>query len=319
MVSDNASDDWATQDLIKINEITKAFDDDFDIEFLGFEDFKIESVDKYEGQDAGNIPTIDRNDIITKKGDIWILGDNRLMCGDSTMIDEIEKLMGGNKVSITFTSPPYNAGNEVEIGSKGQKYEQHNDDMSGGDYLSLLIGFTENALQFSDIVICNIQQLAGNKIEFIDYLHYFKENFVDMGIWNKTYGTPLLPHRVMNCAFEYLLFLSPQNKPPRTIKSAPDFHGNVQNVYTGSKQTKNEFSNIHRATFPIHLPEYIISTFSSGSVLDLFNGVGTTLIACEKLGKNYFGMELDPLYVDTTVKRWEYFTGKKAVLSDGNI
>ena len=116
-----------------------------------------------------------------------------------------------------------------------------------------------------------------------------------------------------------ILFFSNENKPPKTIKTAPDFHGNIQNVYDGSKQTQNEFSKIHRATFPVHVPEFVVENFSTGSVLDLFNGTGTTLIACEKLGRKCFAMDMDPLYIDVTIERWEKFTGKKAELESGKI
>jgi DNA modification methylase len=263
--------------------------------------------------DPDHVPSLPKEPK-TKLGDIYQLGNHRLMCGDSTNRKMVEKLMGGERAQIAFTSPPYNAGDEVEIGSKGQKYNDHDDEMTGDDYLKLLMGFTENSLLFSEISIVNIQQLAGNKIQFIDYLHHFKNKLIDISIWNKTHGTPCLPKRCMNSAFEYVLFFSSEDNPKKTIKTAPMFHGSVNNVYTGEKQTANEFSKIHRATFPVHLPEYYINTFSTGSVLELFNGCGTTLIACEKLSRRCFAMELDPLYVDTTIERWETFTGKKAKL-----
>lgn len=321
IVSDNAigKDQWASLDLGKINQDFLDLGPDLDIEMLGIKDFVIEPIEKFEPHaDEDSVPEV-KHDPVTKRGDVWLLGDHRVMCGDSTMIDDVEKLMNGDRAQISFTSPPYNAGDEVEIDSKGHKYESHNDSMSGDDYLDLLCQFTSNTLIFSDMSIVNIQQLAGNKITFIDYLEKFKNNLVDVGIWNKTHGTPQLPKRVMNCAWEYILFFSSENNPPRTIKTAPMFQGNVNNIYDGAKQTKNEFSKIHRATFPAHLPEYYISTFSEGAVLDLFNGTGTTLIACQKLGRKYFGMEIDPLYVDVTIKRWEEYTGKKAVLENGNI
>lgn len=287
----------------------------------GFEESELTGpeVEKIEGKtDDNQVPEL-RHDPITKTGDVWILGKHRVMCGDSTIVTDVEKLMNGERANISFTSPPYNAGDEVEIGSKGHKYETHDDDMGEDNYLELLNDFTSNSLMFSDMSIVNIQQLAGNKISFIEYLNNMKNNLVDIAIWNKTYGTPALPRRVMNSAFEYILFFSNENNPPKTIKTAPDFHGRIQNVYDGSKQTKNEFSKIHRATFPVHLPEFVVENFSTGSVLDLFNGTGTTLIACEKLGRKCFAMDMDPLYIDVTIKRWEEFTGQKAVLENGEV
>lgn len=279
-------------------------------DFKGIDDVDIDVLAPEEIND--NIPNV--TNPITRKGDVWILGNHRLMCGDSRMFNDVEKLMNGNRAQIAFTSPPYNAGDEVEIGSKGHKYETHNDAMKQGDYLELLKDFTQNTLAFCDLSIVNIQQLSGNKISFIDYLHHFKNNLVDIAIWNKTHGTPCLPKRVMNSAFEYVLFFSNEQNPPKTIKTAPMFHGNVNNVYNGEKQTRNEFSQVHRATFPVHLPHYFIDTFSQGDVIELFNGTGTTLMVCDALGRKCYSMEIDPLYVDVTIKRWQNATKRSAIL-----
>lgn len=264
--------------------------------------------------DENHIPDSPKN-ITTKSGDVWILGGrHRLKCGNSTSEDDVKSLMGSNRAQIAFTSPPYNAGDEVEIGSKGHKYESHNDAMNGNEYFNLLCKFTKNTLEYCDLSIVNIQQLSGNKIAFVNYLNEFKTKLVDICIWNKEFGTPCLPKRVMNSAFEYVLFFSNENLPPKTIKTAPMFHGNINNVYSGPKQTKNEFSEIHRATFPLHLPEYFISKFSTGDVIELFNGTGTTLVACEKLGRRCFAMDMDPLYIDVTVERWMSLTGSSDVI-----
>ena len=248
-----------------------------------------------------------------KRGDIWQLGEHRIMCGDSTSSDDVDKLMNGEKADIGFTSPPYNAGKEVMINSKGEKYVNGNDSKESEDYFNLIKDATLNALLFVDLYIVNIQQLSGNKIAFIDYLSFFKNNLVDIVIWNKTNGTPCLPKNVMNSAFEYCLFFSNENNPPKTIKTAPKFHGNINNVYTANKQYNNEFAKIHKATFPIHLPQHFISKFSKGSVVDLFLGTGTTLIAAEKLNRKCYGMELDEKYCDVIIERWEQFTGQKAI------
>jgi DNA modification methylase len=320
LVSDNEIARAAKLDIESIKIDSKSFK--INLEHLGFDDIsqfvdvaghkrKIGSGesddDEVEIPDHGYKP-------VSKKGQVWILGKHRLMCGDSTNESDVAKLMGKERAQIAFTSPPYNAGAEVEIGGADQKYETHQDDMTGRDYLGLLNSFTKNSLKYSDISIVNIQQLAGNKLPFIDYLNEFKNSLVDIAIWNKTYGTPCLPKRCMNSAFEYVLFFSNEKNPPKTIKTAPEFHGNINNVYTAPKQSSNEFANVHRATFPMHLPTYFIENFSTGNVLDLFNGTGTTMIACENLGRSYFGMEMDPIYVDVTIKRWQKLTGKKCKL-----
>ena len=92
-----------------------------------------------------------------------------------------------------------------------------------------------------------------------------------------------------------------------------EFWGNVDNVFQLNGQRKNEFKDIHNATFPVELAGFFIETFSESSVLDLFGGTGTSLIACEQLNRKCFMMELEPKYVDVIINRWETFTGKKAI------
>jgi DNA modification methylase len=115
-----------------------------------------------------------------------------------------------------------------------------------------------------------------------------------------------------------MIFLSPQENPSRAIPSA-QFRGTIKNVYDGAPNRNNEFSKVHAATFPIDLPEWAITSFTTNGAIvgDCFGGTGTTMIACEKLGRRARLMELDPKYCDVIVKRWEDFTGKKAeLLSD---
>tara|TARA_R110000851_G_scaffold261050_1_gene413528 strand:- start:140 stop:1357 length:1218 start_codon:yes stop_codon:yes gene_type:complete len=252
-------------------------------------------------EDDYDIPDEIKTDIVL--GDLIEIGEHRLLCGDSTDSEQVAKLMNGEKADISFTSPPYNAGKEVMINSKGEKYNDNNDSKSSDKYFDLIKHTTLNSLLFVDLCIVNIQQLSGNKIVFIDYLSFFKNKLVDIVIWNKTNGTPCLPKNVLNSAFEYCLFFSNENKPPKTIKTAPKFHGNINNVYTANKQHNNEFAEHHKATFPIHLPDFMISKFSTGSIMDVFLGTGTTMVAAHQLNRKCYGMELDAKYCQVIVER----------------
>jgi len=255
-------------------------------------------------------------DAITKLGDVWILGEHRVMCGDSTSKEAVEILMDGEKADICFTSPPYNAGkSEVLSGNThttDNKYNSYNDNQNHSEYLKLLIEFTNIALIHSEYLILNIQSLAGNKIALIDYLYQYKNNFIDVCIWDKGHGAPAMAKNVMTSSWEYLLFISSKDKASRAIPNA-DFRGNVSNIYRGKPQRNNQFSEIHAATFPVELPEWAIQfTKQNDIIFDSFLGTGTTLIAAEKTNRKCYGMELDPKYCDVIVKRWEDFTGKKA-------
>lgn len=246
----------------------------------------------------------------TKLGDVYQLGKHKVICGDSTDPETYKKLLGDNKMTIIFTSPPYN------VGKSEQKYENNNDNLKPEEYLEFLNKFTQNCINFARYSFINIQYLASNKDTFIEYIYHWKKNLVDRAIWNKKLGQPPRIRNIMNPAFEdILIFSTPELAKKRVIDTA-DFHGTVQNIFEGRGNRQNEFADIHKATFPIDLPFHFIKTFSkiNESILDPFGGTGTTLIAAEQLFRTCFIIELDPGYVDVIIERWENFTGKKAIL-----
>ncbi len=286
---------------------------DFDLDLTGFEDFEIESL--FEEEETAEAVEDDYEVEISKEpnaklGDVYQLGKHRLMCGDSTSIDDVEKLMNGEIADISFTSPPYNVGHNLGYDDTS-KYE--NDDDNKSDYVDFLKQFTLNAYANSQYTFVNIQQLANNKIDLIEWLYEFKHLLSDTLIWDKGHAAPAMAHKVTNSCFEYIYVFNENAK--RSIGTR-EFHGNVDNIVRIPSQRKNEYSDIHNATFPIELPTHIINNFSNAedSILDLFGGTGTTLIACEQLNRTCYTMELDPKYVDVIIDRWETLTGEKAVL-----
>jgi len=309
-------------------EIKDLQDSDFDVSLLGFDDDELAKimdalVEEVEGlTDEDATPEVPEEPK-TKLGDIYQLGKHRLMCGDSTSMEDVENLLDGEEVDFMFTSPPYNAGKSESLSGNthttDNKYATYKDDKTQDDYLDFLCGFTNAWMWNTKCMAVNIQQLAGNKIAFIDYLNHYKNHLIDIAIWNKGHGAPAMAANVMNSCFEYIIFLSQTENPSRAIPVS-DFRGTVKNVYDGKPNRNNEFSNVHAATFPIDFPEWAITNFtqSKAIVADCFGGTGTTLIACEKHNRKARLMELDPKYCDVIVKRWEDFTGKKAVLLNGN-
>ena len=240
-------------------------------------------------------------------GDLIEIGDHRLLCGDSTDSDQVAKLMNGDRANLSFTSPPYNAGkSELLSGnthSGDNKYDSYNDNQTIENYLDLLIGFTNNALINSDYLICNIQSLAGNKIALIEYLYHYKNNFIDVAIWDKSHAAPAMAKNVMTSSWEYLLFISAKDKATRAIPNA-NFRGNVLNIHRDKPQRNNEFSKIHAATFPIHLPQWALQfTKKNDIVLDVFLGSGTTMVAAHQINRKCYGMEIDPKYCQVIIDR----------------
>jgi len=174
------------------------------------------------------------------------------------------------------------------------------------------------ALKNSKIVFSNIQILANNKLVLPDYLQTFKKNLVDIMIWDKEHSAPAMASRVLNSVFEFIFILTDKEYPKRSITTAPDFRGTVNNIYRLNPAGKKDpLAKNHRAVFPVAFAEHFISTFSVGSVLDLFGGSGSTLIACEKTNRKCFMMELCPHYIDVIITRWENYTGQKARLING--
>ena len=254
-------------------------------------------------------PEVDEeNEPITKLGDIWQLGRHRLMCGDSTDKETVELLMNGNKADIAFSSPPYNAGTTATETAMGKttKYNGKDDNKSKDEYIDFLNSYIEQAIENSEYVFVNVQSISNNKIALIDVLYHNKDIYADTMIWDKIHGQPAMAENVMNSVFEYVhIFSKKANRAIGTI----DFRGTVDNILHLQSQRKNEYSDIHNATFSVEFASHFIRNFAKGSVLDQFGGTGTTLIACEQLDRTCYMMELDPRYVQVILERYIAFKG----------
>ena len=284
-----------------------------DIDFEGYDfGFDIEQVDEVP-QAVEDDYTEENAEPRVKLGDMWQLGDHRLICGDSTDPAVIERLMGGVQADIAFTSPPYNAGTTATETATGKttKYNGNDDSMSEAEYTDFLNAFIHCAIAFCKYVFMNVQSIAGNKVALIDVLADNKEIYADTIIWDKQNGQPAMAHNVLNSVYEYVhIFSEKANRSIGTI----DFRGTIDNILHLPPQRRNEYANVHNATFSVEFASWFISRFAKETVLDSFGGTGTTLIACEQLNRKCFMCELDEHYCDVIIDRWEQFTGKKAVL-----
>lgn len=247
-----------------------------------------------------------------------VQSQHRLLCGDSTKPDDVSRLMDSQEASLCFTSPPYNAGENSLGGNKNRvdsKYLNDDDDKPQSEYRDFLIAFTDQALKTAQTIAINLQSLAGNKVAIIEWIHHFRNHFVDRLVWYKGGGQPAMAANVMNSRFEDVWILSPQENPKRCIPTGR-FHSTVPNVYEGRGASgENVAEAIHAAVMPMHFALHILTTMdgTAGIVYEPFAGSGTTIIAAEKLGRQCYAIEIDPIYCDVIVKRWEEFTGKKAI------
>jgi DNA modification methylase len=289
---------------------------DFDLDLLGFDGKELAELLKpevVEGQtDEDEVPEAPEVPV-TKPGDIWVLGKHRLMCGDSTSIDSVEKLMDGQKADMVFTSPPYNANTKAGQGDIFNKKksvklysEGYSDNLESDDYVKFAASVLEMCFAFTDgFIFWNVSYNAKSRFEYIQQIQDRLPFLVEQVCWKKSSTIPFKGSLMRDWEPIYVFST---NKQSIAVKQVTSNFWQVSN--TGS-QAEN-----HKACYPVELPEKGIAIVAknTGVVFDPFGGSGTTAIACEKTGRNARLMELDPKYCDVIIKRWQNFTGQEAVL-----
>lgn len=316
--ADNAIALWSFLDLKAINADLPTIGP-LNIDALGIKDFTLDMADK-EGLGDDSVPEIDKSNVKTQPGDVYQIGEHILMCGDSTDKESVEHLMDGQKASITFTSPPYNLGNAAKLRGNGKDtvYTEKSDHKTEEEYLSFLNKWTRLAIDNSKNVFCNIQLLAGNKFIMHKYWGEFSEHLVDIMIWDKQHGAPAMAPRVFNSTWEFIFIFANEERPTRAVHTGKDFRGTIENIYRlNPVGKKDEDQKDHGAVFPMPFAEYFIEQFADDTVLDLFGGSGTTMLASEKKNKKCFMMEMDPYYCDVIVTRMCKFRKNQKVLLNG--
>jgi DNA modification methylase len=236
-------------------------------------------------------------------GDLFEIGEHRLLCGDSTDSDSVAKLMNGEKAEITFTSPPYNAGGNENIpNSGGLKYETYTDNKSEDEYFDFLCGNINAILPHTNEIFYNIGLIEKSKRSINKLLFQYNDIFKDIIYWNKSTVAPHIQPGIINNKIEFILCFG---NGSRKFINAQFSQGTYWNVIEGPNASGNEFAKIHKATFPLYLPENIINNFSNVNaiVLDCFGGTGTTMVAAHQLKRKCYGMELDPKYCQVIIDR----------------
>ena len=264
---------------------------DFDLELTGFnvdeldDIFQVEEEQEIIEDDFDIEPPEEPK---AKLGDIYQLGNHRLMCGDSTSKEDIAKLMNSVKADMVFTDPPYN----IAYSGIKDKRTIENDKMSDEDF----VGFLEKSIMKCDTayVCCSWQ-----------YEHLFKKAMTNIGmqpkamiIWNK-----VNPAQHLDKYFKQheIIFYYGKFGGEKTIR------GDIW-------ECKRQKNTVHPTMKPIELIAMALGDNKDKEIVyDGFGGSGSTLIACEQLNRKCYMMELDPKYVDVIIQRWENFTGKKAV------
>ena len=311
LVSDNAIASWAELDLAGINSDIGELGPDFNIDLLGIKDFILEPAELVPQCDEDEVP--EQVEAKSKLGDIYQLGRHRLMCGDSTSIDAVERLIAGERADMVFTDPPYgvNAVHNREVGVSGPTGW----DKTTGEGVNRIY----KARKYRPII--------GDEKPFDPlFLIPLAEKVI---MWGANYYSDKLP-----LGMKWLVW----DKKGDGVGSDGNSFSDCELAWTNLKGRsiqiyrhlwsgllraggrKEELTErVHPTQKPVGLNEQIIEAFteSTETILDLFGGSGSTLIACEKTKRRCFMMELDPHYVDVIVARWEKYTGKKAELLNG--
>lgn len=295
-------------ELLKL-ELAELQAADFDMDLMGFTDKELDALLEGEGASDGlteddavpEIPT----EPVSRLGDLWILGNHRLLCGDSTVLSDVERLMGGQLADMAFTDPPYNVdyGNSAKDKMRGKDRRIMNDALGDGFY-KFLYDACVNLL----LVTKGACYVCMSSSE----LHTLQKAWLDAGgkwstfvIWAK--NTFTLGRADYQRQYEPILYGWKQGSEHFWCGDR-----NQSDIWNYNKPRVND---LHPTMKPVELVERAIrnSSKSRDTVLDLFGGSGTTMIACEKTGRQARLMELDPKFADVVIKRWQDYTGQQAV------
>lgn len=301
------------EELLKI-ELENLKELDFDLELTGFNVDELDDI--FQTEEEQEIVEDDFDieppeEPKAKLGDIYQLGNHRLMCGDSTKIEDVEKLMNGNKADMVFTDLPYGMNLDTDFSGMKNKldFAKEKGFTGGKKYEQGIVD------DFNPKMIDLIMSLDVKEI-FLWGADYFAELLPNKNdgswiVWDKRANgnddieEDYSSDKMYGSCFELCWS---KNRHKRDIARVK---------WAGVFGTEQEFDHkrYHPTQKPIKLCEWFIKRYSNDDnfILDLFGGSGSTLIACEQLNRNCYMMELDPKYIDVIIKRWEEFTGKKAI------
>jgi len=302
MVADNEIAKWAEQDKQMIlDEIPNL---DIDTDMLGM--LEIPTIEEEKEVVEDEVP--EQVETRCKRGDIWKLGEHRLMCGDSTVITDVEKLMDGQKADMVFTDPPYGvcaSGGRQQTKNKLGMKAIENDDLIGQELEKFLSNFISVMAYKSGASIYICYPWATQE-EFTKAIKQNNLKIKNCIIWDKkVFG--LNGFKGYRPQYEMIYFC---------CKDDFEWYGDKaqSNIWQISREIKRKEQGNHPTPKPIELISKALynSSKKEDVVYDAFGGSGSTLIACEQLNRKCFMMELDEHYCDVIIQRWENLTGKTA-------
>lgn len=300
------SGEWDTP---KLKELLVDLDNgSFDLNLTGFDEGELKDLIDFEGKvgltDDDDAPARPKNPV-SKRGDLYILGNHRLLCGDVINIDHLSLLMEDNKGDLVFTDPPYNVDYE---GYTDQKLKIQNDKMTPEQFSQFLFfafeGYHLACKEGASLYVCTPDMYRREFQNAIENAGFEVRNWI---VWAKNtfawgFGRYKWQHEPIAYAH---------------VKGQTDPWYGDKRQSTLWQERKPAANRLHPTMKPVELVLRALTNSSKSGdiVLDFFGGSGTTLIAAEKLNRRCFSMELDPGYCDVIVERWEKFTGLKAQIN----
>ena len=292
-------------DMLSV-EFAELLNDGFDLSLTGFSDEEINALNPQ--QDSDGLTDPDDTPEVTEKvvstlRDIWVLGKHRLMCGDSTIIDDVNNLMSGTQADMLITDPPYN------VAYKGKTKDAltiKNDSISDGAFQQFLRdAFVTASTVMKPGAVFYIWHADSEGLNFRAACHDAELTVRQCLIWNKS--SMVMGRQDYHWKHEPCLY--------GWKDGAGHLWASDRKQTTILNFDKPQRNGEHPTMKPVALFEYQLLNNTKGGdiVLDSFGGSGTTMIACEKNGRYARLMELDPKYCDVIIKRWQNFTGKDAI------
>jgi len=320
-VADNKTAEMADWDFPKLKEVLEELrSEDIDIKVLGFNDEEIRRLVLGKEDNENIVPEVDNTSVATRLGDLYVLGNHRLLCGDSRNIDSIMLLTEGREIDHVFGGSPYF---NQRTYSHWDEYTAYLEDMKK------IIQNCHDILKDGTVCVWNIANGCSTHHDHVSHhSRLFEENgfqYLDNIIWKKTganYAIPRNFHILRNSCYypalewEALLVYQKPGDMPKMTREGRDYmsryHTDVWEIPAVTNQME-QFG--HPAVCPVEIPYRSMQAYSGSgaSIFEPFGGSGTTLIAAEKASRRAYLMELNPAYCDVIVNRWENLTGEEAV------
>ena len=311
---------------IELQHLTE-IDLDFDIEITGFEtaeiDLLIEPLNQGDDRSADTLPDRDKDTpVVTNPGDLWLLGKHRLLCGNALDPKSYCRLMDGAKARMVFTDPPYNVPIDGHVCGSGKirhrEFAMASGEMSEAEFIDFLEVCLRNMRDWCvDGAIMDVCMDWRHLFELLTASRRADLQQLNLCVWNKDNGGMGSFYRSKH---ELVCVFKTGTTPQINNVELGRFGRNRTNVwdYPGVNTLRAgrlDDLAMHPTVKPVALVADAIKdcTRRGDIVLDSFVGSGTTLIAAEKTGRIGYGLEIDPLYVDTAVRRWQQLTGGTAV------